>query len=84
MGFRPLASCDSPIIHVYDVSTELEDVKIAMRHDVQPRHSMGLAAIAGAVGAMALGAFAVGALAIGALAIRKLAIGRGAIKSLRN
>jgi hypothetical protein len=42
----------------------------------------GIAAAAGAVGAMAIGAFAIGALAIGALAIRKLLVGRAVFKSL--
>lgn len=53
-----------------------------MRHRIESKHAGGLAAIAGAVGAVAFGAFAIGALAIGSLAIRKFLVGRAVFKSV--
>ena len=54
-----------------------------MRHLSKQQYSriIGIAAIAGAVGALSIGALAIGALAIGRLAIGRIAIGR-AFKSL--
>ena len=55
-----------------------------MRHLSKQQYSriIGIAAIAGAVGALSIGALAIGALAIGRLAIGRIAIGRAVFKSL--